>query len=332
MDFQQLLTDIKQQKFKPVYLLHGQEPYFIDTISKALEKHTLTEEEKSFNLTVMYGKDSDVNQLMESAKRYPMMAERQVVIVKEAQGMRNIEAIESYLANPLPTTVLVIAYKGKKVDGRKKWLKLAQKNGVEFFSKPIYENQVPAWVEKYLKGRNYQISPKAAALIAESLGTDLAKITNELDKLMLNVEAGTTIDENHVETNIGVSKDFNNFELQNAIGHLNHAKAQQIALYFAQNTKDHPPIVTISVLMKFFTQVMCVFFEKNRDKFTIAKKIGVNPYFAGDYITTAQNYSGKKVMENITLLREYDGKIKGVETANVEQGDLVRELVWRLMN
>lgn len=332
MDFQQLITDIKQQKFKLVYLLHGQEPYFIDQISKAVEAHALTEEEKGFNLTVMYGKDSDVHQVVEAAKRYPMMAERQVVIVREAQSMRNLEALESYLQNPLPSTVLVIAYKGKKVDGRKKWLKLAQKAGVEFFSKPIYDNQVPAWVEKYLKNKNYQITPKASALIAEFLGTDLAKITNELDKLMLNVESGTTVDENHIEANIGISKDFNNFELQNAVGQLNHIKAQQIAYYFGQNLKDHPPVVTLSVLMKFFSQVMCIYFEKKRDKFTIAKKIGVNPYFAGDYLTAAGNYTGKKVMDNITLLREYDGKLKGVETGKIEQGELVRELVWRLMN
>lgn len=332
MDFQQLITDIKQQKFKPVYLLHGQEPYFIDQISKAVESHALTDEEKGFNMTVMYGKDSDVHQVIESAKRYPMMAERQVVIVREAQSMRNLEALEGYLQNPLSSTILVIAHKGKKVDGRKKWLKLAQKAGVEFLSKPIYDNQVPTWVEKYLKNKNYQITPKASALIAEFLGTDLAKITNELDKLMLNVETGTTVDENHVEANIGISKDFNNFELQNAIGQLNHAKAQQIAAYFAQNTKDHPPIVTFSVLMKFFSQLMCIFFEKKRDKFTIAKKIGVNPYFAGNYISAAGNYTGKKVMENISLLREYDGKLKGVETGKIEQGDLVRELVWRLMN
>ncbi len=332
MDFQQLITDIKQQKFKPVYLLHGQEPYFIDQISKAVESHALTEEEKGFNMTVMYGKDTDVHQVIEAAKRYPMMAERQVVTVREAQSMRNPEALESYLQNPLSSTILVIAFKGKKVDGRKKWVKFAQKTGVEFFSKPIYDDKIPAWVEKYLKNKNYQITPKAALLIGDFLGTDLAKITNELDKLMLNVEPGSTVDENHIEANIGISKDFNNFELQNAIGRLNHAKAQQIAIYFGQNLKDHPPVVTLAVLMKYFGQVMSIYFEKTRDKYSIAKKIGVNPYFVKDYLAAADNFTGKKVMSNITLLREYDGKFKGVGTGKVAPQELLRELVWKLMN
>ncbi|MDR9397966.1 MAG: DNA polymerase III subunit delta [Salibacter sp.] len=332
MNYKQLIVDIRQQKFKPVYLLHGEEPFFIDEITHAVEEHALSEDEKEFNQTILYGRDTDVDQIIEAAKRFPMMAERQVVIVREAQNLRQLDKLESYALNPTSSTVLVIAHKYKKVDGRKKFAKNIAKSGVIFESKIVYDNQIPDWIQNYLKSSDYQITPKASILMGEFLGNNLGKIANELDKLKLNIEPGSTIDENDIEKNVGISKDFNNFELQKAIGAKDVFKATQIARYFSQNTKDHPFVMTLSILSSYFSKVMCIFFEKNKDKRHLAAKLKVNPFFVDDYLIAAKNYSGKKVQENISLIREYDARYKGVNAGNIPEGELIKEFVHRLMH
>ncbi|HEY4628680.1 MAG TPA: DNA polymerase III subunit delta, partial [Flavobacterium sp.] len=239
-----IVNDIKSGNIKPIYFLMGEEPYYIDKLSDYIEKNVLTEEEKGFNQTVLYGRDVSIEDIISTAKRYPMMAERQVVIVKEAQDLtKTIDKLESYAENPMPSTVLVICYKYKTLDKRKKVTKNIAKSGVVYESKKLYENQVGDWIKRVLSGKNYTIDPKASAMLVEFLGTDLSKINNELEKLQIILPKGSTITAKHIEENIGFSKDFNVFELRKAIGERNQLKAYQIAQYFSDNPKDNPMVV-----------------------------------------------------------------------------------------
>ncbi|NNK86879.1 MAG: DNA polymerase III subunit delta, partial [Flavobacteriaceae bacterium] len=244
-EVKQLLKDIQAGKIKPIYFLMGDEPYFIDLISQYIEKNLLPEDQKGFNQMVYYGRDVSVEDIVSAAKRYPMMAERQVVIIKEAQDLsRTIEKLQPYVENPQPSTVLVINYKYKKIDKRKALYKSLRKTGIVFESKTLYENQVAEWIRRIMSGRKYSIAPKAAQMLIEFLGTDLSKINNELEKLQLIIPEGQQITPELIEENIGISKDFNNFELRKAIGERNSVKAHQIINYFADNPKDNPIVVT----------------------------------------------------------------------------------------
>ena len=254
-EINQIVADIRDGNLKPIYLLMGEDPYYIDKISNYIEDHVLDESEKGFNQVVMYGRDVSVEDIIAFAKRFPMMAERQVLIVKEAQDLsRTIEKLVPYIVNPQPTTVLVINYKYKKID-KKKTLQSNSQNGLIFESKPLYENQVADWIRRVLGGKKYQAEPKAAQMLVEFLGTNLSKISNELDKLMSIVPQGTIITPDHIEQHIGISKDFNNFELRKAIGEKNILKANRIIHYFAQNPRHNPLVMTISLLNSFFTQL-----------------------------------------------------------------------------
>jgi len=254
-----IVTDIKQKNLKPVYFLMGEEPYYIDKISDFIADNVLTEDERGFNQMSLYGKETSIDEIVSNAKRFPMMAEHQVIIVKEAQELsRTIENLISYVENPQPTTVLVICYKYKKLDKRKKLYKAVQKNGVLFESKKLYENQVADWIRKVLNGKKYQISPKASALLVEFLGTDLSRINNELEKLFLVVPLGSEITPAHIEEHIGISKDYNNFELKKAIGERNITKAGKIVTYFSQNPKDNPFVLTVTLLHSFFTPAIVI--------------------------------------------------------------------------
>ena len=329
----QIVSDIQKGDIKPIYFLMGEEPYYIDKISDYIEETILTEEEQGFNQMLIYGRDSSIDDIVANAKRYPMMAERQVVIVKEAQDLaKTIDNLESYAENPQPTTVLVLCYKYKKLDKRKKIYKAISKTGVIFEGKKLYENQVGDWIIKNLKGRGYSISPKAAQILVEFLGTDLGKIDNELQKLQLICPKGTTITPELIEENIGISKDFNNFELRNAIGQRDTLKAHQIINYFAQNPKDNPLVVTISLLFSFFSQLLQYHGLNDKSKGTVAKQLKVSPYFVKDYAIAARNYPMKKVSAAISLIQETDVKSKGVGAANVSQGDLLKELLVKIMN
>lgn len=331
-EVKQLVNDIKSGIIKPIYFLMGEEPYYIDRISDFIEDNILTEEEKGFNQMVLYGRDVSIDDIVSNAKRYPMMAERQVVIVKEAQDLsRTIEKLVAYAENPQPTTVLVVNYKYKKIDKRKALYKAINKLGVVYESKKLYENQVADWIRRVLSPKGYSISHKAAQMLVEFLGTDLSKINNELEKLQLIVPKDTQISPELIEENIGISKDYNNFELRKAIGEKNVVKAHQIINYFADNPKDNPMVVTVSLLFSFFSQLLHLHGMNDKSPRNIASKLRINPYFVSEYTNAARNYPMKKVSNVIATLREFDVKSKGVGANAVPQGDLLKELLVRIM-
>ena len=328
----QIVKKIKNGQIHPIYFLMGEEPYYIDKISDYIQENLLAEEEKGFNQMVLYGRDTSIDEIVSNAKRYPMMAERQVVIIKEAQDLsRSIEKLESYATNPQPTSVLVFCYKYKSIDKRKKLYKTISKTGVIFESKRLYENQIAGWIQNTLKSRDYTISPKAAQMLVEFLGMDLGKIDNELQKLQLITPKGSLISPELIEENIGISKDFNNFELRKAIGMKDEVKAHQIINYFSQNPKDNPMVVTVTLLFSFFSQILQYHGLTDQSKTNVAKVLKVNPFFVSDYAVAARNYPMKKVSGIIGFLREADVKGKGVGAANVGQGDLLKELLVKIM-
>ena len=327
-----IVTAIKKGDVKPIYFLTGEEPYFIDKISDYIEDNVLREDEKGFNQMVLYGRDVTVDDIIGNAKRYPMMAEKQVIIVKEAQDLsRTIEQLTDYAENPQPSTVLVFNYKYKKLDKRKKLHKAIAKTGVIYENKRLYDNQVVEWIQSEMHTRGYQIAPKAAQMLLEFLGNDLGKIDNELQKLQLIAPKGTTITPELIEENIGISKDFNNFELRKAIGMKDSLKAHRIINYFSQNEKDNPMVVTVALLFSFFSQLQQYHSLTDQSKGNVAKVLKVNPFFVSDYVTAAKNYNMKKVSSIISYLREADVKGKGVGAANVPQGDLLKELLVKIM-
>ena len=332
-EVKQLITDIRNKVLKPIYFLMGEESYYIDKIAHYIEENVLNEEEKGFNQMVLYGRDVSVDEIISNAKRYPMMAERQVVIVKEAQELsRTIENLTAYVENPQPTTVLVICYKYKTIDKRKKLYKAVQKSGVLYESKKMYENQVGDWIRRVLAGKKYSISPKAAQMLVEFLGTDLSTINNELEKLQLILPQGSQITPEIIEENIGISKDYNNFELRKAVGERNIVKATRIMNYFAQNPKDNPLVVTISLLYNFFSQLLQYHGMADHSSKNVASKLRINPYFVSEYQAAARNYPMKKVSSVVSYLREADVKSKGVGASNLPQGDVLKELLIKIMN
>ncbi len=328
----QIVNDIRKGSIRPIYFLFGEEAYFIDKISDYIGNKVLTEEEKGFNQMVLYGKDVTIEDIVGNAKRYPMMAERQVVIVKEAQHLsRNIEKLASYVENPQETTVLVICYKYKKLDKRKALYKSLKKGGVVFESKKLYENQVTEWLRKTLLSSGYTISHKAAILLVEYLGTDLSRINNELSKLKLVLPEKSEITPQDIEEHIGISKDYNNFELKKAIGERNVVKATRIITYFAQNPKDNPFVLTVTLLNSFFTQLLQYHGLTDHTPKNVANALRINPYFVGEFQTAARNYPMKKVSQIISYLRELDLKGKGVGAANTNQADLLKELLVKIL-
>ncbi|MGP1994004.1 DNA polymerase III subunit delta [Zobellia laminariae] len=328
----QIVTDIKNGKIKPIYFLFGEEPYYIDAIASYIEKKLLAEEEKGFNQMVLYGKDVTIDDIVANAKRYPMMAERQVVIVKEAQHLvRTIDNLTSYVDNPQMSTVLVVCYKYKKLDKRKKLYKSVQKAGVLFESKKMYDNQVSDWIRKNLQNRGYSISHKAAILLTEYLGTDLSRINNELEKLQLVLPKQSEITPADIEAHIGISKDYNNFELKKAIGERDVLKATRIINYFSQNPKDNPFVLTVTLLHSFFTQLLQYHGLKDHSPKSVASALRINPYFVSEFQTAARNYPMKKVSGVISSLREMDLKGKGVGANVNSQADLLKELLVKII-
>ena len=330
-EVKQIITDIKKGTIAPIYFLMGEEPYYIDGITRFIENNLLTEEEKGFNQRILYGRDVTVEEIVSNAKRYPMMAERQVVIVKEAQDLtQTIENLVSYAENPQPTTVLVICYKYKTLDKRKKLSKLLKQNGVLFESKKLYENQVPDWIRRVMKGKGYTITHKAAQMLTEFLGNDLSKVNNELEKLQLIIKPKEQITPEIVEENIGISKDFNNFELQNAIGARDVKKAFGIVQYFAHNPKNHPLVITIALMYSFFSKLLI--YHSLTDKSVAASALGVSPYFVKNYQTASRNFPMKNISAIIASIREVDMKSKGVGAANLPQGELLKELLTKIFD
>jgi len=335
-----ILKDLKNRKYKPLYLLHGEEPYFIDQVSNYAEHQLLPDAEKGFNQTVLYGKDTDVMTVLNAAKRYPMMADYQVVLVKEAQDMKwgrddddkkSINPLLSYLDNPLPSTILIFCYKYGRFDKRKKTYKAIEKNGVIFESSPLYDSKIPAWIETFVAGKGYQVNPQASAMLAEYLGNDLSKIANEMEKLMLNVPASQVINMQHVQDNIGISKEYNVFELQSALSRKDPFKVNQIINYFEANPKANPIVLVLGNLNNFFSKVLLYHYAKDRSPQNLARELGVSPYFLKDYELAARSYNYGKSMQIISLLREYDLKSKGVDS-NAENGELMKELMFKILH
>lgn len=332
-EVKQLVTDIKNGNLKPIYFLMGEEPYYIDKISEYIENNVLDEAEKGFNQMVLYGRDISIDDIVSNAKRFPMMAERQVVIVKEAQELsRQIEKLATYATNPQPSTVLVVNYKYKKIDKRKALYKAVNKIGVVYESKKLYENQVADWIRRVLSPRGYTMTPKAAQMLVEFLGTDLSKINNELEKLQLIIPKGNQITPELIEENIGISKDYNNFELRKAVGDKNILKANQIINYFADNPKDNPIVVTVALLYNFFSQLLQYHGLSDKSPRSVAAKLKINPYFVKEYVAAAHNYPMRNVSQAIATLRTFDLKSKGVNANAVPQGDLLKELLYRIMS
>lgn len=311
----------------------GEEGWFIDEISNLIGSSVLKEEEKGFNQTILYGKDTSTTDVIMAARRYPMMAQHQVILVKEAQNLADIDKLDVYAENPLNSTVLVICYKYKNLDKRKKAYKLIDKIGVVFGSKKLYDNQLPSWINNYLKGKGKTIDPKASVLISDSLGSELSKIAHELDKLIIALGSDVKhILPEHVEQNIGVSKDYNNFELQKAVLTKDISKANKIIYAFGKNTRSNPIQLTISTLFSFFSKLLLFHYLPDKSQANVAKVLKVNPYFVQDYSLGARNYSGKKVVDAIHLLREYDMKSKGYNSATTESDELLKELIFKIMH
>jgi DNA polymerase-3 subunit delta len=333
MDHKQILTDLKNKVYHPVYFLSGEEPYYIDIVADYIEDNILDAAEKEFNQTIVYGKETDMITVISESKRYPMMANHNVVIVKEAQHLeKEMDKLEAYLDQPTPSTILVFCYKYKSLDGRKGVTKKIKKQAVLLESKKLYDNQVPDWINGYLKSKKYTISPHASALIAEFLGTDLSKVANELNKLILNVPAGTEITPELVEKNIGISKDYNSFELNKAIGTKDVLKANKIVYHFAKNQKDNPLPMTIGILYSFFTNILNYHYAKDKSRNNIASLLRISPFFVQEYQVAAGNYSIKKAVKVIEYLRDYDLKSKGVNNTSATPGDLLKELVFKIIH
>jgi len=332
MKFEEIIKELKNKIYKPIYFLYGEESYFIDQISDYISEHVLNEEEKAFNQTILYGKDSKIEDVINAAKRFPMMANHQVIIVKEAQNLKQIEKLEYYAEQPLNSTILVINYKQKNFDKRKKVYKVLKKNAVIFESKKLYENQVGTWINSYLKNKNYSVSPVSSKLLTDFLGTDLSKISNELDKLMISLPEGTSITPDHIEKNIGISKDFNVFELQNALGNKDVLKSNRIINHFAANPKDNPMVMVIISLFGYFSKILSLHYLKDKSDNNVASVLGVHPYFVKDYKRAAGKYNVRKIVAVISYLREYDMKSKGYNNVSTTNGDLLKELIFKILH
>lgn len=335
MDHLQLLSDLKKGNYQPIYLLHGSESYFIDVVSDYIENNVLAEHEKAFNQTIIYGKEVEAKTLIDAAYRYPMMAERQVIILKEAQEMRTIKDLLAYAEKPVATTMLVICHKHKKFNTNTKLGKAIKKNGIVLDAKKLYDNQVPDWIVKYLRTKQLKIEPNAAALLGEYLGTSLSKVANELDKLAINLDAGTTVTADIVEKNVGISKDYNVFELQRALVQKDVLKANRIVNYFISNPRKNPLVLTIGTLFNFFSKVYQYHFVKNQPESAILTALNLRSnWFLREYKTAARVFPLQKSEQIIGLLREYDLKSKGVDfnSTTTPEGELLKELVWRILH
>ncbi len=334
--FEKVLKDLQEKKFAPLYFLQGDEPFYIDQVSDFIEQNALTPAEKGFNQTIVYGKDVNISQVLDASRRFPMMAQRQVVIVKEAQSITDIgkkegqEKLLSYAANIVPTTILVFAYKHKKLDGKTKLYKELDKNGILLDSKKLYDNQLPDWIVQYGNGKGIKIIPKAAYLLAEYIGNDLSRIGNEIDKILLNYDTKVDIDEQMVTKHVGISKEYNVFELQKALAQRNVLKSHQILQYFEANPKSNPGIMVVANLFTFFSRLLIVHQHKNLAARDLATKVGVNPFFMNEYLAASRNYPLAKNAQVISYLNEADLRLKGVEN-NASESQVLKEMILKIL-
>jgi len=331
--YEEIISDLKKRIFKPVYFLAGEEPYYIDQITEYIEEKVLPEAEKAFNQIILYGDDTNIPSIIDTARRFPMMASHQVIIIKEAQSLKKIEDLVIYLEKPLHSTILVFSYKYKTLDKRTKLFKTLETQGVYFESARIRDYLIPGWIERYLMTKGIKTDPSASAMLTEYLGTDLHKIVNELDKLIITLPEGKpVITTALIEKNIGISKDYNNFELQKAIGEKNILKANMIINYFANNPKENPITLTIASLFGYFSKLLTYHYITDKSKNNVAAVLKVNPYFVKDYENSATKYNVAKTVQIISLLRTYDMRSKGFGDPGTEPGDLMKELVYKILH
>ena len=335
MTFDQIMNELKNRQFRPVYFLMGEETYFIDAVSDYIAEHTLSEDEKAFNQVMMYGKETTIYSVLDAAKRFPMMSQHQVVIVKEAQNLKDIDKLQFYVENPLKSTILVVCYKYKTLDKRLKLYKTLDKSKIAAVldSKKLYENQAPAWISSYLTERGYTIVPAAAALLTDYLGSELSKLANELNKLLITMPANEKkITLEHIEENVGISKDYNIFELRKALGEKDILKANRIIDHFSRNPSDNPMVLVIGSLCSYFVALLTYHYLSDKSQSAVASALKVNPYFVKDYAAAAQKYPAQKIIKIISFLREFDLKSKGIGSSSASNGDLMREMIYKVLH
>jgi len=332
MNLDKILKDIQQRKFEKIYFLCGNEPYYIDLISNKLIESVLKDEEKEFNQSIFYGLDTDVETVVADSRKYPMMSEYNFVVVKEAQHLKEIDRFESYFSNPISSTILVICYKNKKVDGRKKIYKSLNVNGLYYETKKLYDNQVPDWIISRLGRAGFHISLRNAALITEYLGNDLSHISNELGKIILNLPDGSTVNGDAIQEYIGINKEYNTFELNNALGYHSVLKANRIIHYFGQNEKKYPLLLIIANLYSFFSKVLKYHYTQGMSKGEKAAFIGASTFFLKDYEYAVKVYSKRKLVSIINILYQYDKKAKGIDNPTIPGRELLKEMVYRILH
>ena len=331
LTFEKIIADIRQKKLAPVYLLHGEEAFFIDEIMNVILNEVLTDQEQEFNQMVFYGKDAQPQNIVSSARQFPMMAEKRVIVLKEAQQMRNLDVIASYIENPVSSTIFVIVYRGKKMDMRTTIGKTCKKNALIFHSQQLYENQVPSWIKSHAKSSKINITTAACSVMTALLGIDLLKIDNELQKLKIAVSDDRTIDVEDVKANIGLSREYNVFELNNALGALDITKTFRIIDIFNTNPTQYPIIYIISTLYGFFTKVLIVSENTRMQDKDLSSLAKVNQYFLKDYRLAARNYSRGKLFEVFEILKDYDLRSKGVNVRTIPQIELIKEMILKIV-
>jgi DNA polymerase III subunit delta len=333
-----VLNDLKAGKYAPVYFLQGDEPFFIDQIVDFIEKNAIPERDKGFNQVILYGKETPMNVILSNARRFPMMADRQVVIVKEAQGIYGLgreetdEFLIQYLQNPLPSTILVFSHKYKSLDGKKKLSKELEKKAVLVKSDKIPEYKLNEWIDKYVKEKGHSIDSKSQTIIAESIGNNLEVLTNEIDKMLINFSTATAINPQHIQQYIGINKEYNIFEMTKALSYRDIVKVNKIVQYFGQNKKSQPLVLTLPALYNYFMKILVYHANKNMPESQLAGKMGVNPYFMKEYKQAAANYPVGKLFDNIGYIKEADLRSKGVDTSGMEENTILKELVFKLMH
>lgn len=326
-----VLADLRAGRFSPVYFLMGEEPYYIDLISDYIQNNVLDETQREFDQLVLYGKDTDMRTVIDAARGFPMMGGRQVVIVKEAQHIKAWDDLVYYLQCPQPSTVLVFCYKYGTPDGRKKWFTELKRAGVVFESPRVRDYEVGAWIKRYAQGKGLAVDEKGVAMLAEYLGTDLGKIANELDKLAIT-SAGARITPEVIEKNIGISKDYNVFELQAALVNRDVLKANRIVRYFGDNKKANPLVVVLAQLFNFFANLMLYHYLPDKSQMAVASELKVNPYFVRDYERAARVFNAWKTMYIISYIRDTDARAKGIDNASADDGELLKELVYKILH
>jgi len=331
MSHEKIIAEWKKKVFKPFYWLEGEEEYFIDKVMDYAERHILNETETGFNLTVFYGKDAAWPDVINACRRYPMFSERQVVLLKEAQQMKDIEKLEAYIEHPLGSTILVVSYKEKKVDGRTKFAKMLKERGVLLSTKKIYENQLPQWTEEIVQSHGYEISRKALMLVVDHIGNDLTRIENEIEKVLVNLGKRKTISEDDIEEFIGISKEFNVFEFQNALATKDLSSCIRIVQYFEANPKAAPIQLILPSLYSFFSKLYMIHGLSSRDEKTVAASIGVNPFFVKDYLQAVKAYNFPQVERAILLLHQYNLRSVGVSDIGTEDASLLKEMVFKII-